>query len=90
MNGVRETFLLTSLSLLSGSLSLYLGEGLTWDWLVTSGRMDFVNAGGSILLALTDLNVLLPSIGLLILGALQALAAIIILSGLIRKWELCQ
>jgi hypothetical protein len=52
--------------------------------------MDFVNAGGSILLALTDLNVLLPSIGLLILGALQALAAIIILSGLIRKWELCQ
>jgi len=47
--------------------------------------LEFANAGGSILLVLTDLDVLLPSIGLLVVGALQGLAVIVVLFGQVKK-----
>jgi hypothetical protein len=54
--------------------SVCLGGGLLYDWLIPSGRVDFISAGGSLLLILTDLNFLVSGIGLLVLGSLMGLA----------------
>jgi len=68
-----------------GLCSVCLGASLLYDWLIPSGRVAFIEAGGPLLLALTDLNFLVSGVLLLVLGGLMSCTVALAFVGLAKQ-----